>query len=123
MPAQMAALLQPLTELRRLEITCSNITAVDVSGNGGGACGDEASGYGSLAVGALLRALGRLHELGDMRVRLPVLLSEPAVCELNRLKQESLPSWVEPCCNVEMHMFCIAVGAFWPAVGAFWPAA
>uniref|UniRef100_A0A383WK29 FBD domain-containing protein n=1 Tax=Tetradesmus obliquus TaxID=3088 RepID=A0A383WK29_TETOB len=104
-PARLAAMLQPLTGLRRLLLACVDVLAWEEEesqeeGEEGeeGEAGDEQEeeeGYECAATAALMQAVGGLRELADVNVRLQMHLSEAAVQELCRLKQQLLPGWME----------------------------
>jgi hypothetical protein len=129
-PAQLAAMLQPLTGLQQLKLTSSMdvinpgwdsgacegdpVYAVDALceyDGGSVASVDEVPGFEVDAVAALLRSIGGLGELGDVCMHLQMPLTESAVTELSETVQQLLPQWLVPHCQVDVYQLKVDTGA------------
>jgi hypothetical protein len=106
-PGQLAAVLQPLTELRRLRLDVYG----RVSAFGGASIGPEhCSSSGSHAtafcddmedVAALLRCVGGLRKVEELRVTFVVRLQGSDVQKVQAMMQQLLPSYMLPFCKVQ----------------------
>jgi hypothetical protein len=74
---------------------------------------DEAVGYEAHAVVWLLRVVGGLQELGDLRVQLQMKLTKAAVPEVFGAVQELLPCWIAHDYVVEAGLLSIDSGGSW----------
>jgi hypothetical protein len=91
-PAQLAAMLQPLTGLQQLKLMSGAVA--DLGGRYGLASAGEVPGFESYAVAALLQAIGGLRELGGVCVKLQMQLTKSAAKRLHGRLQELLPVWM-----------------------------
>jgi hypothetical protein len=112
-------MLQPLTGLQQLQLTCSAALFEHGFGDkrGGMASVGEVPGYERDAVAALLQVVGGLGDLAEVRVKLQMQLSESAAAELRDMVQELLPKsahWLLPYCKVATGVLSIDSGAYWP---------
>lgn len=106
-PAQLAAMLQPLTGLRQLQLACNGSRKVTRGSAAALYSVGEVPGYECGAVAALMQAVGGLRELADVSVHLQMQLSEAAVVELRSLQQELLPCWMARICKVDARLLSI----------------
>jgi hypothetical protein len=93
---QLAAALQPLTDMRVLRI--EGVTSV------AGATAQEGSedAYHDVeGVAAVLRVIGGMRKLVVLHLELPVRLTDAAVQQLTGMLGQLLPSWMVPYCKVQ----------------------
>jgi hypothetical protein len=106
-PGQLAATLQPLTELRRLHLyVYGRVSAFGEASNGPEHCSSNGGHVTVFCddmedVAALLRCVGGLHEVEELRVTFVVRLQGPGVQKVQAMLQQLLPSYMLPFCKVQ----------------------
>uniref|UniRef100_A0A383W0I8 Uncharacterized protein n=1 Tax=Tetradesmus obliquus TaxID=3088 RepID=A0A383W0I8_TETOB len=105
-PAQLAAMLQPLTGLQELTLRLiSGFKRREASAGG-------VPGYDVAAVTALLQAIGGLTELGQVSVVLRMQLSEQEMETLHTVMPRLLPDWIAQRCRLHVDVFKIDPGLY-----------
>jgi hypothetical protein len=122
MAGQLAAILQPLTELRRLHLCVRRhviITTVEYeasnspepcssSGSHAAALGCPAAFHDDMyGVAALLRCVGALHKVEEVRVMFGMRVHDSVVQQLQAVLQLLVPSYMLPYCKVQAHRITI----------------
>jgi hypothetical protein len=106
-PGQLAATLQPLTELRRLHLyVYGRVSAFGEASNGPEHCSSNGGHVTVFCddmedVAALLRCVGGLHKVEELRVTFVVWLQGPGVQKVQAMLQQLLPSYMLPFCKVQ----------------------
>jgi hypothetical protein len=115
MPAQLAAMLQPLTGLQQLKVAGNACCAANDDTWCSVASIAEGPGYGVDAAAALLQAIGGLGELGEVCVDLQMHLLESEVNALCETVRELLPEaarWLVPHLTLNADVLSIDSGAY-----------